>query len=295
MPPTRTASAPSASRTSILFPPGTTFRSAEDFVKQTHSRLAAEYGSGSRAPTKAGDALVIKCVPRQKIGCPFRVVAKEGRGKWQLVDAECRWYHDHGADGPVAKKKEQASIAQHAAPKGKGATLVGPTSRATPHNISRSPTKTKAKGQRSAYERVVLKQWPTPDLPRPGDRFPSSDAFMVAATIGVVPVYGTGIWNPFPLPSSYNINLSFLPALTSFLIGLNPTLESLAPHLLVAGVDSLSRLVQLSELDAFGLDAFLDAIAQNREALQAGGEGMAPATMLQLKMLRKGLLDSKAG
>jgi hypothetical protein len=81
----------------------------------------------------------------------------------------------------------------------------------------------------------------------------------------------------------------FYPQLNSFLKALHPSLASLTPHLIAAGIDCSDSLILLCSLESEILEKSLKAIQTKARARNE------PLSIVHLKLLKKLIGEAQAG
>ncbi|GAA5933172.1 hypothetical protein JCM3775_002552 [Rhodotorula graminis] len=102
-------------RRAVLFPPNTTFPSADNFIERCRAASEQVYGVPTHQHHDAPGELSAWCALRNE-GCKYRVVALALTERWLLTERLCTWTHSHPANkaeavpGTIYGKRAHGSI-----------------------------------------------------------------------------------------------------------------------------------------------------------------------------------------
>ncbi|GAA6054188.1 hypothetical protein JCM3770_002823 [Rhodotorula araucariae] len=200
-----------AGRTTVLFPPGTSFRSRGAFFDACYTALFRAYGVTTHVCRDEPHMLRARCQRRKSDRCRFAIRANRVNGEWVLAGGACVWEHSHSAEGTgeesvaVRNADSESEVQWYppSDPKGKGkGKRVHDESRSavsTDESADSPGHGTYADAGDDAEEELLRRSASTdpihvPGLPTPNDTFPSSKAAYQAFVRALVPVYGVSVF-----------------------------------------------------------------------------------------------------
>ncbi|GAA5971658.1 hypothetical protein JCM11641_000678 [Rhodosporidiobolus odoratus] len=242
------------------------FATLDDFYAAAVAAVVPVYGTGLHLAKKyAASTKVLTCNRGRNNHadeCPFYLtVHQDANGTWRLGEGG-RPNHSHGPDPRILRDpKWRPVIRSEVARKVLGMDVERRTKdKPLQTNPSLAPPPPPLNEDSSPASARLS---PPPERPRPTapPTLPSPSPHQL-----------------FTNSASSNLDIS------SFLLGLHPSLVSLAPHLTAAGLDSVSSLADLSLLEPSVLDTFLNRLGKNSQIMsQTTADAPAKPSMLQLK------------
>ncbi|GAA6012446.1 hypothetical protein JCM10207_007090 [Rhodosporidiobolus poonsookiae] len=155
-------------RTSVLYPPGTTFASSDAFFDSCRAALATRYGRAAVIYRNDAAGLAMFC-PFRGYGpgkCRFKVYVTKNGGEWVLDEKRTEWTHSH--DSAVV-------------PPG----VTSPTRKPKRATYGAAPT-----SDNENDEIVLRPPSGAPSVPAFGTRFPTFHALKIAVNLAIVPLTG---------------------------------------------------------------------------------------------------------
>ncbi|BGP46347.1 hypothetical protein JCM10450v2_002189 [Rhodotorula kratochvilovae] len=188
-------------RRTVLFPPETTFSSADDFFDSCNNRLVDCYNTKTHRHNCDTHALLATCARRKTKKCKFQIGVGLEDGKWVIkMEAPSTRWESHGPGDtappstPRGRKRKRRPV--------QTALRTGPASSGEEDDEEEAEEDGDSAGTAEPKEDAERELWrqsasshpiPVPGLPRSTDTFSSAKAAYQAFVAAIVPVYGISL------------------------------------------------------------------------------------------------------
>ncbi|GAA5860667.1 hypothetical protein JCM8547_005494 [Rhodosporidiobolus lusitaniae] len=169
-----------ATRTTILFPPETTFPDFDTFFSICKDKLRTAYGTSLLPVPRAAPSTKAARCGRQ--GCPFRVVLEPKQRDLLVTASDCCWEHDHDGALPAETTGDAPTYCEQE-----------DQDESDEHESEEDRPHQKKRKRRAGISTSPVKQLHVPGLPQPGDSFSSLSALKTATCSALISVYGSGV------------------------------------------------------------------------------------------------------